>query len=54
MCKDQPAQIDCRVVNCVFYGGAGVCSNVYPSITLNSDKTFVCWSMEDAIKVDVP
>lgn len=44
MCKDQPAQIDCRNTKCKFYKGAGYCSNVSPAITLNEDKTFVCWS----------
>lgn len=44
MCKDQPAQIDCRNTKCKFYKGAGKCSNVSPAITLNENKTFVCWS----------
>lgn len=44
MCEDQPAQIDCRVTDCIFYKGAGTCSNVSPAITLNPDGRFVCWS----------
>ena len=44
MCDPQPAQIDCRVQDCIFYRGGGVCYNVAPAITLNPDKTFVCWS----------
>ena len=44
MCKDQPAQIDCRVTTCKYYVGAGYCTNISPAITLNQDKTFVCWS----------
>lgn len=44
MTYDQPAQIDCRNTDCKFYKGVGVCVNVSPAITLNKDKTFVCWS----------
>lgn len=44
MGKDQPAQIDCRVESCVFYKGAGTCSNLSPAITLNKNGHFVCWS----------
>lgn len=44
MCKDQTAQIDCRNTKCKLYKGAGKCSNILPTITLNEDKTFVCWS----------
>jgi hypothetical protein len=46
MCKDQPAQIDCRVDKCKYYTGAGACSNVSPAITLNANRTFVCWSKD--------
>ncbi len=47
MCKDQSAQIDCRNRDCRYYKGAGKCSNVSPAITLNPDKSFVCWSKEE-------
>lgn len=46
MSDDQPAQIDCRRIDCVFNGGAGQCTNVSPAITLNEDRTAVCWSYE--------
>lgn len=46
MCADQPAQIDCRMADCLFYKGAGTCANVSPAITLNPDGRFVCWSKE--------
>jgi len=45
MCKDQPAQIDCRNDNCNFYR-KGSCVNISPAITLNTNQTFVCWSFE--------
>ncbi len=44
MCEPQFAQIDCRVTNCKYYKGAGVCSNIAPAITINENGTFVCWS----------
>lgn len=44
MSDDQHAQIDCRNEGCQFYQGAGLCGNVSPAITLNPDKTFVCWT----------
>lgn len=44
MCEDQPAQIDCRIDDCIFYKGSGKCSNVSPAITLNPNGTFSCWS----------
>lgn len=46
MCSDQPAQIDCRNSDCTFYK-SGACINVSPAITLNPDKTFVCWSKKN-------
>lgn len=48
----QPAQIDCMVKDCIFYKGGGVCSNVSPAISLNPNKTFVCWSKKDKNEVD--
>lgn len=44
MSNDQNAQIDCRITNCKFYKGSGTCSNISPALTLNENKTFVCWS----------
>lgn len=44
MCADQPAQIDCNMTKCKYYKSGGNCLNVSPAITLNHDKTFVCWS----------
>ena len=44
MCDEQPAQIDCRISSCMFYAGAGSCTNPAPAITLNPDGRFVCWS----------
>lgn len=44
MCKDQPAQIDCRVVECQFHNG-GACSNVSPAIALYPGGRFICWTM---------
>lgn len=43
MGSDQPAQIDCRVVDCVFHK-EGCCCNVSPALTLNPNLTFRCWS----------
>jgi len=43
MCEDQPAQIDCRLIDCRFHKDAS-CSNVSPAITLNIHEKFVCWS----------
>lgn len=45
MCKDQPAQIDCRAIKCKKHG-KGVCHDISPALTLNPDKSYVCWSME--------
>lgn len=44
MCSDQPAQLDCRVETCKFYGEGGKCNNISPAITLNENQTFICWS----------
>lgn len=46
MCKDQPAQIDCRETKCRFYAGAGTCINVSPALVLNEDSSFWCKSLE--------
>jgi hypothetical protein len=47
MTYDQPCQIDCRVISCRYYKGAGVCENISPAITLNGNGKFVCWSKTD-------
>ena len=44
MGSEQPAQIDCRVISCLYYGGSGQCTNVSPAITLNEGGMFTCWS----------
>ena len=46
MCKDQLSQIDCRVETCL-YCRKGYCINVSPAITLNTNKSFVCWSYKN-------
>ena len=48
MCKDQPAQIDCRREDCKYHQG-GACVNVSPAITLKGDitQTWKCWSYEE-------
>lgn len=42
MCEDQPAQIDCRVEECVFYKQGG-CTNSSPALTLTVSG-YLCWS----------
>lgn len=49
MTKDQPAQIDCRVEDCIFYQGTGKCGNISPALSLNAGGTFVCWSIKKLI-----
>jgi len=44
MCKDQPAQIDCRNTDCIYHWN-GACINVSPAITLKEGKV-TCWSFE--------
>lgn len=51
MCKDQIAQIDCRVKDCNYNLGTGKCSNVSPAITLHDGGKFLCWSQEDKAKL---
>jgi hypothetical protein len=45
MCKDQPAQLDCRMTTCRYHR-AGQCVNISPAITLQPEGYFYCWSME--------
>jgi len=45
MCKDQNAQIDCRVSDCIYHDH-GQCNNISPAITLNPNKIYVCWSCQ--------
>lgn len=56
MCKDQPAQIDCRIGKCIFNIEGGYCDNISPAITLTDPNTFVCWSNEfkekDSVKLN--
>jgi len=54
MTYDQNAQIDCRVIDCNYYKGAGKCNNISPALTLNKNKTFVCWSKKSVDKVALP
>jgi hypothetical protein len=56
MADPQLAQVDCRLIDCIYNKGAGQCENVAPAITLNpklegeSQGTFVCWSHKTAIE----
>jgi len=50
MSNDQNAQIDCRITYCKFYKSSGTCSNISPTLTLNENKSFVCWSKEEKIE----
>jgi hypothetical protein len=45
MCKDQPAQIDCRLTSCKHHK-EGSCINISPAITLCETGTFYCWSQK--------
>lgn len=56
MCKDQPAQIDCRETKCRFYAGAGTCINVSPALVLHQGSSFWCKSREpkDEAVVEAP
>lgn len=47
ICKQQPAEIDCRVTDCIYHAGA--CKNLAPTITLHKDKEFHCWSCSQNI-----
>lgn len=57
MCKDQPAQIDCRNGFCKYHNN-GTCTNVSPAITLNVYSACYddvklsakCWSFEEKEK----
>jgi hypothetical protein len=55
MCKPQFAQIDCRIIECVFHDKRGNCTNKAPAITIRANGSFCCWSMlaaEDAQSED--
>ena len=56
MTTPQSAQIDCRKQDCKFNQGSGNCSNSAPAITINENKTLVCWSEEpkEQPKQDLP
>lgn len=48
MCKDQPAQIDCRNIECKFHQDSK-CINVSPALTLTGSGNSMhvtCWSFE--------
>lgn len=45
MCDNQPAQIDCRHIECKYQELTG-CTNVSPAITLNVSMVAHCWSLE--------
>jgi hypothetical protein len=49
MCNDQPAQIDCRVKNCIYHSGNGDCENISPAMTLLNSGHFNCWSFMSKI-----
>jgi hypothetical protein len=34
MCEDQPAQIECRNLNCKWHDNKGTCQNISPAISL--------------------
>ena len=42
MCKDQPAQIDCREENCKCHKN-GSCHNISPALTIHKGHV-TCWS----------
>ena len=46
MCDNQPAQIDCRHIECKYQEFTG-CTNVSPAITLNVSMPAHCWSYEE-------
>jgi hypothetical protein len=63
MCKDQPAQIDCRNTACKYHVNAA-CTNVSPAIVLMVDQhaidirrtslKAVCWSFEEKQNPAIP
>lgn len=48
MCADQPAQIDCRAVDCQWQKDGG-CNNISPAITLNLNGRYFCWTQGDSL-----
>ena len=44
MCKEQPAQIDCKKTKCRFHKEA-TCTNIAPALTVN--PACICWSFEE-------
>lgn len=46
MTESQPAQIDCRIIECKYHVSLG-CVNLSPAITLNSNGEFSCWSKKE-------
>lgn len=60
MCEDQPAQIDCRNIDCKFHQNAA-CTNVSPALTLSPARGVeaksgwmyvTCWSFEQKQQED--
>ena len=51
MCKDQPAQIDCRETDCRYHVGCN-CTNTSPAITIGNGM-FHCWSKAKIKEGDV-
>jgi len=48
MCKDQPAQIDCRREDCKYHQD-GACVNVSPAITIKGTAEARCWSFTERL-----
>ena len=46
MCKDQPAQIDCRITSCKWHKD-GSCHNISPAIKLNDNLSANCYSFDN-------
>lgn len=42
MCQDQPAQIDCGELDCIF-NSHGACNNISPALSIKNGKA-TCWS----------
>jgi len=46
MTTDQPAQIDCRRMDCCWNAGGGNRANVSPAITLHMGGKALCWTQD--------
>ena len=47
MCEDQPAQIKCHRIYCIWHDGNGYCKNISPAITLNNPIYYTCHSFKE-------